>query len=248
MALSDKIAPCLPMLRRYARALTGTQKSGDAYVRAVLETLVEDPDLIQGDGDMIRVQVFHIFQRIWQTGSVEERPARITPEHRQALLLTVMEGFSAEDAATIMSVSPEEIDSKIAAAMEEIDAQQATKVLVIEDEPLIAMDLEQIVESLGHRVTTVATTQREAVDAAQEERPGLVLADIQLADNSSGIDAVKDILGRYSVPVIFITAFPDRLLTGERPEPTFLVTKPFQDTTVKAAISQALFFAPAEVA
>jgi hypothetical protein len=44
------------------------------------------------------------------------------------------------------------------------------------------------------------------------------------------------------VPVIFITAYPDRLLTGERPEPTFLITKPFQESTVQAAISQALFF------
>ncbi|MBU2381500.1 MAG: response regulator, partial [Alphaproteobacteria bacterium] len=76
-------------------------------------------------------------------------------------------------------------------------------------------------------------------------RPGLVLADIQLADGSSGIDAVKDILKRFDVPVIFITAFPERLLTGERPEPTFLITKPFQPETVKAAISQALFFHPA---
>ena len=58
----------------------------------------------------------------------------------------------------------------------------------------------------------------------------------------SGIDAVKDILSEFSVPVIFITAFPERLLTGERPEPTFLITKPFQRSTVKAAIAQALFF------
>ena len=69
-----------------------------------------------------------------------------------------------------------------------------------------------------------------------------MLADIQLADDCSGIDAVKDILAQFDVPVIFITAFPERLLTGERPEPTFLITKPFQPATVKAAIGQALFF------
>ena len=62
-----------------------------------------------------------------------------------------------------------------------------------------------------------------------------------------GIDAVKDILAEFSVPVIFITAFPERLLTGTRPEPTFLITKPFQRATVKAAISQALFFDAATV-
>ena len=73
--------------------------------------------------------------------------------------------------------------------------------------------------------------------------PGLVLADIQLADGSSGLDAVDDILEIDSVPVIFITAYPERLLTGERPEPTFLVTKPFATESVKATIAQALLLA-----
>jgi hypothetical protein len=49
-------------------------------------------------------------------------------------------------------------------------------------------------------------------------------------------------LSSFSAPVIFITAYPERLLTGERPEPAFLITKPFQPETVKAAIGQALFF------
>ena len=118
-------------------------------------------------------------------------------------------------------------------------------VLIIEDEPVIAADIEALVRELGHKVLEIAATRGEALDAVARHTPGLVLADIQLADGSSGIDAVKDILGRFDVPVIFITAFPERLLTGERPEPTFLITKPFQPETVKAAISQALFFHPA---
>jgi hypothetical protein len=69
-----------------------------------------------------------------------------------------------------------------------------------------------------------------------------VLADIQLADGSSGIEAVNDILGISGVPIVFITAYPERLLTGERPEPTFLITKPFAPENVKAITSQALFF------
>ena len=117
-------------------------------------------------------------------------------------------------------------------------------ILVVEDEPLIAMDIEQLVESLGHKVVSVARTHKEAVSLFAQTNPRMILADIQLADGSSGIDAVKDILAEFNVPVIFITAFPERLLTGERPEPTFLITKPFQRSTVKAAISQALFFHP----
>ncbi|MCY1231783.1 Phyllosphere-induced regulator PhyR [compost metagenome] len=114
--------------------------------------------------------------------------------------------------------------------------------MIIEDEPLIAIDIEQMVESLGHRVTGIARTRDEAIALYKRTRPSMVLADIQLADGSSGIDAVNDILKTSAIPVIFITAFPERLLTGERPEPTFLVTKPFNPDMVKALISQALFF------
>lgn len=127
-------------------------------------------------------------------------------------------------------------------AVQDIYRQTATTVLIIEDEPLIAMDLEHIVSDLGHHVLAIAPTRTAAVEAARAERPGLVLADIQLADGSSGIDAVRDILSSFAVPVIFITAYPERLLMGKRPEPTFLITKPFGPAQVKAAVSQALFF------
>ena len=139
-------------------------------------------------------------------------------------------------------MDPADVEALVEEALAEIEAQTRAKVLIIEDEPIIAMDIETIVRDLGHDVTAIAVTREDAVREAMAERPGLVLADIQLADDSSGIDAVKDILSEISVPVIFITAFPERLLTGERPEPTFLITKPFQRSTVKAAISQALFF------
>jgi CheY-like chemotaxis protein len=114
--------------------------------------------------------------------------------------------------------------------------------MIIEDEPLIAIDIEQMVEGLGHRVTGIARTRDEAIALFRAAKPSMVLADIQLADGSSGIDAVNEILKTSPIPVIFITAFPERLLTGERPEPTFLVTKPFNPEMVKALISQALFF------
>ena len=158
-----------------------------------------------------------------------------------------MEGFTAQDAGYLIDVAPGEVDSLVTEALEEIERQTLADVLIIEDEPIIAMDIETIVRDLGHNVTGVAVTRDEAVQLAMAQRPGLVLADIQLADDSSGIDAVKDILAEFSVPVIFITAFPERLLTGERPEPTFLITKPFQRSTVKAQIAQALFFDNATV-
>jgi CheY-like chemotaxis protein len=159
-------------------------------------------------------------------------------------LLTALEGFTIDEAAQILDDNAENVRQLIARAQRDIEAELATEVLIIEDEPVIAADIEALVLDLGHRVSTVATTRTEAVAAVKLRRPGLVLADIQLADGSSGIDAVNDILKGHDVPVIFITAFPERLLTGEKPEPAFLITKPFQPETVKAAIGQALFFHP----
>jgi DNA-directed RNA polymerase specialized sigma24 family protein len=258
MSLGQQLAPHLPFLRRYARALTGSQPHGDTYVRATLEAIVAAPADFPADVDP-RLGLYRMFQAIWEssgaaadTGKRSDdlahgRLVRVTPMSRQALLLTAMEGFTIDDTAYLINCSSDHVDALVADALVEIDNQTRAKVLIIEDEPLIAMDLETIVRDLGHDVIGVAITRDEAVAAAMAERPGLVLADIQLADDSSGIDAVKDILGKFAVPVIFITAFPERLLTGERPEPTFLITKPFQRGTVKAAIAQALFFDEATV-
>ena len=259
MSLLARLAPHLPYVRRYARALTGDQTTGDHYVRVALEALAAGEKVLEASLTP-RVALYHVFHAIWcSTGAQLEartdeaaagsddasvRLLRIAPRSRQAFLLTALEGFTPSEAAQILGADFGEVEQLIAEAQSEIDAELATDVLIIEDEPVIAADIEALVRELGHRVADIAATRGEAVEAVSRHRPGLVLADIQLADGSSGIDAVKDILNRFDVPVIFITAFPERLLTGERPEPTFLITKPFQPETVKAAIGQALFFHP----
>ncbi len=205
-----------------------------------------------------RVPLYRAFNKLWASAYLEvtepqaasgelevaaqARLAAITPLNRQALLLTTLEDFSIDDAARIMDLDTGQVESLIHEAIEEIDRESTTSVLIIEDEPLISMQLEDLVRSLGHDICGTAATRSQALDVVAEHRPGLVLADIQLADGSSGLDAVDDILAIQSVPVIFITAYPERLLTGNRPEPTYLITKPFQESTVRAAISQALFF------
>ena len=257
MSLGDQIAKNLPYLRRYARALTGSQATGDAFVRATLEAALADEDLkasLEGG----RVPLYRAFNKVWGSAYMEApdsgndfsaheeaasgRLKAITPMNRQALLLTTLEDFSTDQAAEIMEVSEEDIEKLVQEAVEEIDRETSTEVLIIEDEPLISMQLEDLVTSLGHEICGTAATRTQAQEVVAEKTPGLVLADIQLADGSSGLDAVDDILAIGSVPVIFITAYPERLLTGDRPEPTYLVTKPFQEQTVRAAISQALFF------
>jgi DNA-directed RNA polymerase specialized sigma24 family protein len=256
MSISAKIAPHLPYLRRFGRALTGSQESGDAYVVATLESFVADPKAFGTDVDP-RIALYRSFVSLWNSVDLNLTPARnntdhasgrlesITPLPRQAFLLTSVEGFSPRQASQILGAPVERLSALLEQAGREIAEQVATDVLIIEDEPLIAMDLESLVQDLGHRVTGLARTRGEAIAAVRASRPGLVLADIQLADGSSGLDAINEILLGFEVPVIFITAFPERLLTGERPEPTFLITKPFEINTVRAVISQALFFGTA---
>lgn len=256
MALAHAIAEHLPYLRRYARALCGTQASGDAYVRACLEAIVADSSVL-GDDLPPRAGLYRLFHAIWGTidansqtfthaqrpaAGVEQKLERLTPAHRQALLLTAMEGFNVSETARILGVPEEQVKAMVAQAVREISSQPSTKVLIIEDEPIISLDLQSIVREMGHTVSAIATTRDEAVRAARRTEPGLVLADIKLADGSSGIDAVRQILSEVQVPIVFITAYPERLLTGERPEPTFLVTKPFAPDTVRVAVSQALLF------
>ncbi len=244
ISIRADFAPHLPHLRRYARALTGSQRSGDAYVRQALESLLTAPvndDQLSSKSAVLppKLALFRLFCTVAQSAEVvgpDDMPAGAM----QALLLMEIEGFSDSEIALILGTTPHDVAVRVNRAKAAIFETIRSRVLIIEDEPMIAMHLEQIVEDMGHDVSAMAMTHADALARAHEVRPELVLADIQLADGSSGLEAAQEILLSFDVPVVFITAFPERLLTGERPEPTFLVTKPFKIETVMATIGQAL--------
>ena len=251
---TDKLASSLPFLRRYARAAAGSRQTGDALVRAMLEAALRDKpahDQISAS----RIGLFRAFTAMWGAIDLQELPPIGAPEHppgsqfarvpsvnRKALLLNEMEGFSIVETAEILGISELEAGQMVKAASKDISRQEPARVLIIEDEPLVAQHLEDIVTHCGHQIVAKATTASEARDAFDLHHPTLVLSDVQLADGSSGIDVVEDILRRNQVPVIFITGFPQKLLTGGDCEPTFLITKPFREDTVRTTISQALLF------
>ena len=253
MPISQAISSHIPYLRRFSRALTGTQAGGDAYVLATLEAIVADPAEFSKCADP-RTALYRLFLKVWGTVPVNDHVDEasftgdeagahrnleaITLRPRIAFLLSSLEGFDTAEVAGALDCTVEEAASLIDAAGKEIAGQIRTDVLIIEDEPFIALGLEILVAELGHRTVSVARTHR----TARRERPGLILANVQLADASSGLEAVNQILGDFSVPVIFITGYPERFLTGTRPEPAFLITKPFRLDSLKAIISQALFF------
>ena len=256
MSVSHDIVRLLPYLRRYARALTGAQSTGDEYVRLCLESILAEPARIKNAADL-RVELFAVFHDAWdivdsalpdaeggvdQTG-IKRQLAALPSIERQVLLLIALERFSTAETARILDLDEADVIRKLDMARQELRRQATTKVLIIEDEPVIAMDVAGIVESLGHEVIGVAGRQAEAVELARKHQPGLVLADVQLQDGDSGIVTVQEIMQSMEAPVIFVTGFPERLLTGDRVEPAFIVTKPFDPETLKVAIVQALSFA-----
>ncbi len=261
---SQQIAHHLPFLRRYARALTGSQTSGDAFATATLEAILEDRSSY-ADSASPRVALFRAFRLVWQSAGAPDADASdipvsrsletaaqdhmrlLTPDTRQALLLNSIEGFTPDEIGQIMDISASDAEELIAGARREIEQSMAGDVLVIEDEAIIAMDLHSIVTSIGHNVTGIGRTRDAAIELGLKKIPDLILADIQLADNSSGIDAVNALLEQIGqIPVIFITAFPERLLTGDKPEPAFVIAKPYTEDQVRSAVGQAMFFSSTE--
>lgn len=256
--ISSELATHLPYLRRFARAMTGSQSSGDNFAAAALETILVDASVL--DGLDSKTALFRVLYRIWSSAGApvddgesgmkaraQRHMAKLTEDSREALLLHTLEGFSFESIGHIIGIEAIEAEELVSIARRELADAVSGSVMIIEDEAIIAMDLESIVSEMGHRVTGVATTRKEAVELGRADVPDLVLADIQLADNSSGIDAVNDLVAELGDrPVIFITAFPERLLTGEKHEPAFLISKPYAESQVVSAVSQAMFFSSTE--
>lgn len=269
---STEIVKHLPYLRRYARALLGAQDRGDEYVRVALETYLAEPSRFSGTAD-IRLQLFSLFHDVWTViapeagtdeslewagewagGTAGDKPpgdgppvrgvGMLPPRQRQVLLLISLEGFSFDEVAHIVKIDHDEIRRDLDLSRAEMARITKVRVLIIEDEPLIAEDIAGLVGDMGHQVVGSAAREQEALALAEERRPELILADIQLKGGDSGIRAVQSILRSANVPVIFITGFPERLLTGEQLEPAFLVSKPFEPEVLKAAIGQALTVHP----
>jgi CheY-like chemotaxis protein/DNA-directed RNA polymerase specialized sigma24 family protein len=255
--VSELILANVKYLRRYARALHGSQQSGDTYVRLCLEALLQQRDKIVATGD-VKHQLFKIFHDVWQRinfnegeqldgpsqlmsdFSVKSRLEAIPARERQILLLTALESFSVREAGEIIGVSETQAEALLAKAWLAVSDQISTSVLIIEDEPLIAADVSNLVTEMGHTIVGMAADQAEAVELAKKMTPGLVLTDIDLGSGGSGLLAAQEILRSIDVPIIFITAHPEQLLTGERLEPTYLVTKPFEPDALRVTISQAL--------
>ena len=235
----EDLIRALPYARRYARALTGSQPRGDAMVADSLRDLLAD-EAASGDA---RIVLYRAITNRYDGLTTLHLPALaggLSGLQRKLLLLTSLEELSPEAAAGVLDIPPAEAAAQAAEAREHLRAGAATDVLIIEDEPIIAMDIEELVLNCGHRVVGLATTEAEAVELAERHKPGLILADINLGIGGDGTLAVSRIMKHHYAPVIFVTAYPERLLTGEDLEPAFVITKPFEPLTLAIATYQAV--------
>jgi CheY-like chemotaxis protein len=251
---SGPIGRHVPHLRRFARALSGSRQLGDAFVGATLRALLDDGTPLAAPYGL-RLALYKTFFETWRrqvalpppqdggcTHPVDRRLQALVPLNRVMFLLSSMEGFDEEEVAVITDTNPVLVQAMVEEAEQALSRELETRVLIIEDEWFIAADLTRIVESMGHTVVGQATRRDTAIAQASILKPGLILADIRLGRDNAGIEAVGEILKAAPVPVVFVTGYPERLLTGREPEPTYLVAKPFSDQAVKAMVAQALFF------
>ncbi|GBR56202.1 response regulator [Gluconobacter sphaericus] len=227
----------LPYARRFARALVGDQKAGDELVGVALKELMENPS---GKDLSARQALYGLLVNAFMQRHSKDATAGMPLRQRALLLLTSLEEQSLSSSAQALGITDEEAAADLNKAREGLQGIAQTSVLIIEDEPIIAMDIQDLVERCGHRIAGVAHTEADAVALAAKMKPGLILADINLGGGGDGMQAVGRILRTHEAPVIFVTAYPERLLTGETQEPSFVITKPFEPMTLAVATYQAV--------
>jgi CheY-like chemotaxis protein len=117
------------------------------------------------------------------------------------------------------------------------------KILIVEDESIIAHDLKLRVESMGYSVCATVDSCTEAINMAEKQRPDLVLMDIMLHGHDHGIKAALQIHSEFDIPIIYLTAHADgSILEKAKPsEPFGYIVKPFQDRELNANIEMALY-------
>ncbi|MHA7899491.1 MAG: response regulator [Henriciella sp.] len=236
MWMADRVEKLVPYLRRYARASTGDATTGDTCVETVLKAILElSLEVGFDDNQVNREGLFRMLEQEIQKINPDPRA-----KARRALLLIAVEGLPEKVAARVLGVDNDALVQMVEAAEQDFAESTATNMMIIEDEPLISAQLKRLAESLGHNVVGVASTASAAVALNAQHQPDIVLCDIMLADGSLGTDAIAEMDLAENVPVVFVTAYPEKYLATTNEGPSYLITKPFDQNYLKAVIGHAL--------
>lgn len=116
------------------------------------------------------------------------------------------------------------------------------RILVVEDEHIVAMGIKKMLKSLGYTVTGVASSGEDAISKAESTFPDVVLMDIMLKGDMDGVEAAREIRERFDVPVVYLTAYSDNkiLERAKRTEPFGYIVKPFEEKDLYGSIEVAL--------
>ncbi len=117
-----------------------------------------------------------------------------------------------------------------------------TKILIVEDETIVALDIKSAVKKLGYEVTDTATNFHDAIKSIRDNKPDIVLMDIHLENSKDGIETVREIQKKYYIPVIYLTAFSDDSTISRAVEtnPIGYIIKPFKREDLKSTIALGL--------
>ena len=113
-----------------------------------------------------------------------------------------------------------------------------TKIVIVEDESIVAKDIESSLNKLNYNIVGIASDAEKAVMLAKEKNPDIILMDIMLKGNKTGIDAAKKINKENNIPIVYLTAYADEatLKKAKETEPYGYILKPFKDTVLHATI------------
>lgn len=245
-AARDILDATMPFLRRYGRALTRCQKTGDAL--AIRARQRARPQILTISAKGIRILLFQAINEIWNEPpgmlmslvAARNRVQQLTPGAIETLLLRALEEFSFDEISQILSLPAVTVACLFETALTEVAYRRGKRVLIIEDDPLIGMDMANCVSDMGCVVTGVARTAAQAVEMASTWSPNLLIANVVLADLSTGRSATDRILtADPGVDVVFMAPKPEELLTGDVEEPAFVIQKPYMEDQVRNAVSQA---------
>lgn len=236
MWTAERIEKLVPYLRRYARAATGDTAIGDACVERVLQAIIDlSMESSFEENAYDRERLFKMLDQ-----ELDKLSRSQAARSRRALLLIAVENLPQTMVRRIFGVSEDELERMLVIAEADLSSFTATRLLIIEDEPLISSHLKRLAESLGHQVIGIAISADEAVAIANTQTPDIVLCDINLADGSQGTDAIARMRLPDNVPVVFVTAYPEKYLSTTNDGPSYLITKPFDPEYLKAVIGHAL--------
>jgi CheY-like chemotaxis protein len=246
-ARSAEIIPHLPLLRRYARALTGSRSWGDALAQATMEEVEARP---RGEEMPARVALFRTLSTLFEAypqpdGSKPFDPAptgSATPLSVQALLLRALEQFSQEDAAKILGVSPGRLNELAEEGGKAVQSDDRAMLLILDSDVMVTLDLTAALEMCGHRVCATPTTRAKALECAQIHRPELTIltSATRFGGDTDPLGVAEEVRQVCNASTVLLTAYPERFLRGEEGECTFVMAKPFQPTAVVALVGQAL--------